>query len=148
MVSTVSHRRLAWGLGLAGLLPFLGGSLVAWVAPTVWQVSAIYGFTYYSAVILSFLGGIHWGSALQVPRDNNARRLILAMVPSLIAWPALLFSPVTGLWVLLAGFVLMGGYDISREGREGFATWYLKLRCVLTAVVAVCHLGVLWRLSA
>ena len=147
MRSTVSDRRLAWALGLAGLLPFIGGSVAAWGAPTVWQISAIYGFTYYSAVILSFLGGVHWGSALQVPRGNNARRLLLAMVPSLIAWPALLFSPVTGLWVLLAGFVLIGGYDISREGREGFAAWYLKLRCVLTAVVAVCHLAVLWRLA-
>ena len=148
MISMVSDRRLAWGLGLAGLLPFIGSSIAVWVAPTVWQVSSIYAFTYYGAVILSFLGGIHWGSALQVPRANNARRLILAMVPSLIAWPALLFSPVTGLWMLLAGFVLMGGYDISREGREGFAPWYLKLRCVLTFVVAICHLCVLWRLAA
>ena len=142
-----SDRRVAWGLGLAGLLPFIGGGLAAWWAPPVWQVSAIYGFTYYSAVILSFLGGTHWGSALQVPRDNNVRRLVLAMVPSLIAWPALLFNTVTGLWVLLAGFLLMGGYNISREGREGFPKWYLSLRCVLTAVVAIFHLIVLWRLS-
>ena len=147
MISMVSDRRLAWGLGLAGLLPFIGSSIAVWVAPTVWKVSSIYAFTYYGAVILSFLGGIHWGSALQVPRDNNVRRLVLAMVPSLIAWPALLFNTVTGLWVLLAGFLLMGGYDISREGREGFPKWYLSLRCVLTAVVAIFHLIVLWRLS-
>ncbi|WP_404375336.1 DUF3429 domain-containing protein [Vreelandella aquamarina] len=148
MLLTVSDRQLAWGLGLAGLLPFIGSSVAAWLASSIWQVSAIYAFSYYSAVILSFLGGVHWGSALQVPRADNTRRLLLAMVPSLIAWPALLFNTVTGLWVLLAGFLLMGGYDLSREGREGFPTWYLTLRSVLTVIVAVCHLAVLWRLMA
>jgi len=147
MARMESEKRLAWSLSLAGLLPFMGSGLAAWWAPPAWQVSAIYGFTYYSAVILSFLGGIHWGSALQVPRADNPRRLILAMVPSLIAWPALLFNTVTGLWVLLAGFLLMGGYDISREGREGFPKWYLILRCVLTVSVVMLHFVVLGRLS-
>lgn len=147
MARMESEKRLAWSLGLAGLLPFMGGGLAAWLAPPAWQVSAIYGFTYYSAVILSFLGGIHWGSALQVPRADNPRRLILAMMLSLIAWPALLFNTVTGLWVLLAGFLLMGGYDISREGREGFPKWYLILRCVLTVSVVMFHFVVLGRLS-
>ncbi len=147
MARMESEKRLAWSLGLAGLLPFMGSGLAAWLAPPAWQVSAIYGFTYYSAVILSFLGGIHWGSALQMPRADNPRRLILAMMPSLIAWPALLFNTVTGLWVLLAGFLLMGGYDISREGREGFPKWYLILRCVLTVSVVMFHFVVLGRLS-
>lgn len=146
--SVVSERRLAWGLGLAGLIPFIAASGAAWWAPTAWQVTAIYGFTYYSAVILSFLGGVHWGSALQVSRLGNGRRLVLAMVPSLIAWPALLFDVVTGLWVLLAGFVLIGLYDVSRDGREGFPRWYTGLRCVLTGIVGAAHLVVLWRLMA
>lgn len=101
----------------------------------------------YSAVILSFLGGVHWGSALQVPRPGNTRRLLLAMVPSLIAWPALLFDVVTGLWVLLAGFIVIGGYDLSHEGREGFPSWYFKLRGLLSVVVVLLHLVVLLRLS-
>lgn len=142
-----SNRQVAWLLGVAGLLPFMGASVLAWWAPAVWQVTAIYGFTYYSAVILSFLGGVHWGSALQVPRPGNTRRLLLAMVPSLIAWPALLFDVVTGLWVLLAGFILIGGYDLSREGREGFPGWYFKLRAVLSVVVVLLHFIVLLRLS-
>ncbi|GEN29505.1 hypothetical protein HVA01_31510 [Halovibrio variabilis] len=142
-----SDRRVAWLLGIAGLLPFIGASVLAWWAPAVWQVTAIYGFTYYSAVILSFLGGVHWGSALQVPRPGNTRRLLLAMVPSLIAWPALLFDIVTGLWVLLAGFMLIGGYDLSREGREGFPSWYFKLRGLLSVVVVLLHCVVLLRLS-
>ncbi|CAH1043862.1 DUF3429 domain-containing protein [Halomonas sp. TD01] len=142
-----NDRHVAWLLGLAGLIPFIAGGLFAWWAPSVWQVTAVYGFSYYSAVILSFLGGVHWGAALQVPRPGNRRRLIIAMVPSLIAWPALLFDVVTGLWVLVAGFILIGGYDLSRDGREGFPHWYLKLRCVLTGVVVAFHLIVLLRLG-
>ena len=80
--------------------------------------------------------------------EINGRRLLLAMVPSLIAWPALLFDVVTGLWVLLAGFVLIGLYDVSRDGREGFPRWYTGLRCVLTGIVGAAHLVVLWRLMA
>jgi hypothetical protein len=142
-----SDRQVAWFLGLAGLLPFIGGSVLAWSAPTVWQITAIYGFTYYSAVILSFLGGVHWGSALQVSRPGNLRRLLLAMVPSLIAWPALMLNVVTGLWVLLAGFILIGSYDLSRAGRKGFPDWYFKFRGFLTVVVVMLHLAVLLRLS-
>ena len=41
----------------------------------------------------------------------------------------------------------MGGYDISREGREGFPKWYLILRCVLTVSVVMLHFVVLGRLS-
>ena len=147
MSLVISDRNVAWELGLAGLIPFVGAGALAWWAPSVWQVTAVYGFSYYSAVILSFLGGVHWGSALQVPRAGNQRRLVLAMVPSLLAWPALLFNVTTGLWVLLAGFILIGGYDLSRDGRDGFPRWYLTLRCLLTAVVVLCHLVVLFRLG-
>ncbi|MGM0833600.1 DUF3429 domain-containing protein [Halomonas qinghailakensis] len=142
-----SDCRVAWFLGLAGLIPFVAGGVIAWWGSSAWQVTAVYGFSYYSAVILSFLGGVHWGSALQVPRPDNRRRLFIAMVPSLIAWPALLFNVVTGLWVLLAGFILIGGYDLSRDGREGFPAWYFKLRGLLTGVVVAFHLIVLLRLG-
>lgn len=141
-----SDRRLAWGLGIAGLIPFAVGLGLAWWGPMVWQVAAIYSFVYYSAVILSFLGGAHWGAAIQKPREDSRRRLVLAMVPSLVAWPALMMNTVTGLWVLLAGFILIGGYDMSREGRVGFPRWYLMLRAVLTLVVAILHGFLLLRL--
>lgn len=141
-----SDRRLAWGLGVAGLIPFAVALLLAWWGPTVWQVVATYSFVYYSAVILSFLGGVHWGAAIQNAQEGSRRRLVLAMVPSLLAWPALMMNTVSGLWILLAGFILIGGYDMSREGRVGFPRWYLTLRAVLTLVVAILHGFLLLRL--
>lgn len=141
-----SDRRLAWGLGVAGLIPFAAALALAWWGPIAWQVVATYSFVYYSAVILSFLGGVHWGAAIQNAQEGSRRRLVLAMVPSLLAWPALMMNTVSGLWVLLAGFILIGGYDMSREGRVGFPRWYLMLRAVLTLVVALLHGLLLLRL--
>lgn len=86
------------------------------------------------------------GAAIQNAQEGSRRRLVLAMVPSLLAWPALMMNTVSGLWILLAGFILIGGYDMSREGRVGFPRWYLMLRAVLTLVVAIFHGFLLLRL--
>lgn len=142
-----NERKVAWCLGLAGLIPFIAGGVLVWFGSMKWQVIAINSFTYYSAVILSFLGGVHWGSALQVSRPGNAWRLLLAMLPSLVAWPALLLNIQAALWTLLSGFILVGGYDLSRVGQQGFPSWYFKLRGLLTVVVVLLHLVVLFQLS-
>ncbi|MCL7929555.1 DUF3429 domain-containing protein [Halomonas llamarensis] len=147
-----SRGKTAWLLGLAGLLPFWLSLAVAFWGPMVWQVSAVYGFLYYGAVILSFLGGVHWGAVIQRAdhqrHSGDIRRLLMAMVPSLIAWPALMLSPVTGVWVVMIGFVLVWAYDVSREGRLGWPGWYLLLRSVLTVAVVLAHIGMIIRLGS
>ncbi|CAM4048569.1 DUF3429 domain-containing protein [Vreelandella rituensis] len=150
MAKMIDDRRVVWLLGLAGLIPFIVTGVLAWTAPSSWQLIAVYAFLYYSAVILSFLGGVQWGMALSHHIDERAsisRRLALAMVPSLIAWPALLLNLSTGAWVLAIGFILIWAYDASREGRAGFPGWYLPLRSLLSVVVILTHLLVIWRLK-
>lgn len=142
-----SFSRLALVLGLAGLLPFVGAATATWLAPVAWQGVAIHAFLAYSAVILSFLGGVQWGvamSRLDTVRDATAR-LIVSMAPSLIAWPALLLHPLTGAWALAAGFVVTRCYEISREGRKPLPAWYQRMRTLLTLVVLACHGLVIWR---
>ncbi len=149
-MSLSSIPRLPLLLGLAGLLPFLVTSSAAWLAPMVWQVIAIKAFVYYSAVILSFLGGVQWGVAMAGGSPEASpfrRRMLLAMVPSLIAWPALLLHPVDSAWVLAAGFVLVRLHELSREGRALLPSWYQGMRTLLTLVVLVCHGALIWRLS-
>lgn len=147
----MTRHRTAWGLGLSGLIPFIACLVVAFLGPTAWQVTAVYGFLYYAAVILSFLGGAHWGAVLQradrARMPGDIRRLALAMLPSLIAWPALMLNPVVGIWVLMIGFVLVWIYDLSSEGRFGWPKWYLLLRSVLTVVVVIAHAGMVMRLG-
>ncbi|MBS9404894.1 DUF3429 domain-containing protein [Halomonas sp. TRM85114] len=149
-MSLSSFPRLPVVLGLAGLLPFIVSSAAAWLAPMVWQVIAIKAFVYYSAVILSFLGGVQWGVAMtgDSPEASSYRtRMLLAMVPSLIAWPALLLHPADTAWVLAAGFVLVRLHELSREGRSMLPSWYQGMRTLLTLVVLVCHGVLIWRLS-
>ena len=54
-------------LGYAGLIPFLGGALLVWL---VWPQMPMHAYatmalSAYAAVIVSFLGGIHWGIAFR-----------------------------------------------------------------------------------
>lgn len=51
-------------LGFAGLLPFLAAALGAWAGPEAWRGAALWALAAYGAVILSFLGAVHWGFGL------------------------------------------------------------------------------------
>lgn len=61
------NKRLAYVLGLAGLIPFvllLIGCALA--GPTL--IGAFINAQHaYGVAILSFLGGVHWGSAMMAP---------------------------------------------------------------------------------
>lgn len=136
-------------LGLAGLIPFVATASLAWLAPVAWQVVAVDAFLYYSAVILSFLGGVQWGVAMsQAPADSPGfrLRLLASMAPSLIAWPALLLHPLTGAWVLASGFVLVRLYELTERSRPMLPGWYHAMRMPLTLIVLACHGLLIWRL--
>ncbi len=128
----------AW-LGGLGALPFIalaGAAPYLDSAPRIFVVQALVA---YGAVILSFLGGVHWG--LAIASQSNAdhpelqTRLIVSVIPSLAAWVALLFPENTGLLILAAAIAAMLWVDI-RASRTGHAPqWYPKLRIPLTCVV-------------
>ena len=84
-----AFRRLAWVLGLAGLLPFFAHALFAWVAPDVESGGLLRSQAHYAAAILSFLGALHWGVALASPLPFTSRdgvRLVWSVIPALLAW--------------------------------------------------------------
>ncbi len=128
-------------LGYGGVLPFAaipfnliaGGPLSADFAMKV--------FLYYSAAILSFLGGIRWGAATNL-QTAMVRELTISVLPSLWAVSCLLMSDAQwGVWGLLTGFVLIGLFDV-RCPVPGMAAWMSGLRLRLTVAVVVCHLVV------
>jgi hypothetical protein len=80
-------------LGIAGLLPFAALALATLRPSTPFATSmmtnpALFGLIAYGAVILAFLGGVHWGFALEpaVPAPRERLRLVLGVLPSLIGW--------------------------------------------------------------
>ncbi len=79
--------RAAWILGLAGLVPFVAG---AWMIATGSEVIPLpdvpFAVLAYGAIILSFLGGIRWGAALNETGRRSPTTLAQSVVPALVAW--------------------------------------------------------------
>ncbi|GAA0783619.1 DUF3429 domain-containing protein [Marinobacterium sediminicola] len=123
--------RTAQGLGYAGLIPFVALSLGMNLHPLT-----TVAFTTYSAVILSFLGGIHWGVALTRPEWSTPTRIGLCMLPSLLGWLALLLPTQGALIVLMISYLSWWLWDRSQLDQPD----YRRLRFHLTAVVVLCHL--------
>ena len=85
-------------LGYAGLVPFMLGALLLWLVRPDAHPYVAAALSAYAAVIVSFLGGIHWGLGFRAqPADPS--RFIWGVVPSLVAWVAVVMPPYAGLVV-------------------------------------------------
>ena len=127
-------------LGALGLVPFAGLAASSHLLGDAWRDAVVLALMAYGAVILSFLGGIHWGLAMAGtgPAANGApsfRRLILSVLPSLIGWVSLLMPAAFGLPALAVAFAGMLFLDRVASRRREVPTWYLRLRGPLTVAV-------------
>jgi hypothetical protein len=121
-------------LGYAGLIPFVFFGVAAWFGATQWQAFSLHALGVYGAVILSFLGAVHWGLFLL---DRRHRVLgqpapIWAVIPSVAAWGALLLPMAVGLTVLLLLFPLVFWVDRGSLRRFHLPPGYIQLRGYLT----------------
>jgi hypothetical protein len=121
-------------LGAAGLIPFLAGALWSFVPGETgaWARGALLG---YGAVILSFMGGVHWGLAMAAARPSFLR-YGASVVPALLAWLALLSGGRAGFVLLAASFASLLAYDLGAVRSGEAPAWYPALRWPLT--LAVC----------
>ena len=131
---------IALRLGYAGLVPFVLGAALTWIVrpDALPYVSA--SLSSYAAVIVSFLGGIHWGFACRQPAPPSSL-FIWGVVPSLVAWVAVVMPAYAGL--VLLGLMLVACYLVDRRVYpvEGAAAW-LTLRFRLTVIGAFsCFIG-------
>jgi len=130
-------------LGLAGLIPFVVLATALWYVDPGWQALVHEALLAYGAVILSFMGAVHWGLAMpEMDARERSWQLGLSVVPSLLGWVALLLPPqVGGYSVLLIAFALLCVAD-GRAAKRGLAPeWYPALRVPLTTVVVACLIG-------
>lgn len=132
-------RSVAW-LGYGGLFPFIvlaPASLLDHHHGAVWS-DALYA---YGAIILGFVGALHWGLAMSLPGLSERQRSALyiwSVVPALIAWPALLFSPILAAPLLIIGFIAHYLQDRRLARQATLAGWYLPLRLRLSSVACIC----------
>lgn len=136
---------MAWKLGHAGLIPFVLGAVLVWLVTPDAHPYAASALSAYAAVIVSFLGGIHWGLVMRglstdptapaTPLETSS--LVWGITPSLLAWVGVLMPPHAGLFIL--GLAIIGCYlaDRRRYPLFGVQSW-LTLRFRLTAVASLC----------
>ncbi len=135
----MSLSRLANILGFAGLIPFVVFSLASWLSlPYVEDAHSL--LSTYAAVILSFMGAVHWGAAMTTAHAQVNQQLGWSVLPALLAWLALLLPTLYGYSVLIISFSLLCIADRQLVMRNYLPAWYAPLRTVLTTVVVVCLL--------
>jgi hypothetical protein len=135
--SEMSLQQLAKLLGYAGLIPFIVFSLGTWVTLPLVD-SPHFVLLAYAAIILSFMGAIHWGVAMSRSSKTAQTQLGLSVVPALIGWLALLVVPVYGYLLLILCFSALFLADKSASKAGLFPDWYLPMRMVLTTIVVLC----------
>ena len=136
---------LAIALGLLGLVPFAACGLLAVSADPAFAPRALLALLAYGAVILAFLGGVHWGFALeggpqQAPFVLRSR-LILGVLPSLIGWSGLILAILglsdLALVLLIVGFIGLMIFEAQAHRRGLMPRGYIWLRWALSVGVIV-----------
>jgi hypothetical protein len=130
---------VAW-LGYGGLIPFVLLALASALDThhrELWQKILLS----YGAVILSFVGALHWAFAMVHPaiKDQTINGLYAwSVMPSLIAWVALLLPPTAAVTLLLGGLLAHYRQDLRLARAVSLPDWYLPLRLQLTLVASLC----------
>ena len=118
-------------LGWAGLVPF---GLAALGTHSGIDTLVLYGFlagTAYGAVILSFLGAIHWGLAMQ--DDRSPIWYVWSITPALFGFASLLlFDVEMRIVALIPLFALAWSVDRKAAIHGLIPNWYMRLRSILT----------------
>jgi Protein of unknown function (DUF3429) len=128
--------RVATGLGYLAIVPFLVGAALPWLADPQWRPPLAQALSSYAAVVISFIGAIHWGLAF--PQSRPAPRLFVwGVVPSLVAWAAVSMPPHDGL--VVHALMLVACYLVDRATYpvQNVGAW-LPLRLRLTIVATAC----------
>jgi hypothetical protein len=138
-VKAVPPRSVAWP-GYGGLLPFVALALACVLDGTaMWRFALLS----YGALILSFVGALHWGVALSTSALSERQRnacFVWSIVPALLAWATLFMAPGVAALLLAAGFGAHYLQDRQLARHAALPAWYLPLRLRLTVVASICLL--------
>lgn len=128
-------------LGYAGLVPFVLLTALMWLVNTELLPFVSIALGGYAAVIVSFLGGVHWGVGFMKGEIAPRFHFIWGVVPSLLAWLALMLPAYAALPLLGLVLVACCAVDYKTYPPAGLKQW-LPMRLRLTVVATLsCVLG-------
>jgi hypothetical protein len=135
---TFPALRVAGALGYLALVPFVGCAALVWLPDVDLRNAAALALSAYAAVVVSFIGAIHWGLGFRQAQPATSL-FVWGVVPSIVAWIAVLVPFRAGL--VTQALMLAVCYLVDRRVyvREGVAAW-LPLRRSLTIPAALCCL--------
>ncbi len=127
-------------LGGAGVVPLFLSVIMAAVVPDVFGLPLIRVAIVYSAVILSFLGGMYWGMAssalvAQPVASEPPGMLGWSVVPALLGWIAAFLPPPIGASALAVMFIAVLFLDRRCVLLRYVPEWWMRLRIRLTAAM-------------
>ena len=131
---------VATRLGMLALLPFGLGAVLVWFVRADAHPHVAAALSAYAAVVIAFLGGIHWGFGF-TQAAPAPRLFVWGVVPALVAWLAVLMPPYAGL--VIHGAMLAACYVVDRKvyPAHGAAAW-LTLRFRLSVGASLsCFIG-------
>ena len=133
--ASASVNPVALRLGYAGLIPFVLGAALVWLVREDAHPYVTDGLSRYAAVVISFLGAIHWGLGFRQNIPSPAP-FIWGVVPALLAWIASTMPAYAGLVVEGALLIACYVWDRRTYPALGASAW-LTLRFRLSAVAAL-----------
>ncbi|KAK2466648.1 hypothetical protein APHAL10511_000906 [Amanita phalloides] len=96
----------------------------------------------YGAVLLSFLGAMHWGMEIAgFDGQKGYARLALGAVPIFVAWPTLAMEPISALIIQWLGFTGLWLADAKATMAGWTPRWYSQYRFYLSLLVGSCIIG-------
>lgn len=137
----LAMNRLPLLLMIIGVAPFIAFSaaLAMHVFPNT-PVAASWLLTY-AAIIISFLGGAHWGVAvLRRQEHRRMSNLLIAesVLPPLVAWGILLAGDMYAqLLVMTLLFTLIWAVDSLLYNNAVIPQWFFDLSCIVTPIIVV-----------
>ncbi len=141
MLTNTPHP-MALRLGYFGLVPFTVLALLTWIVgydshpDEHWYVTFL--LSSYAAVIVSFLGGIHWGLGFHSDAPTPLA-LVWGVIPPAVSWIAAVMPPQGGLIVQAMMLIICYLVDRKIYPVEHASDW-LTLRLRLTVVASLCCL--------
>ncbi|KAI0306697.1 hypothetical protein B0F90DRAFT_1808334 [Multifurca ochricompacta] len=127
------------GLATSGVLTSIDPGVALTILDRALNIQVTYG-----AVMLSFLGALHWGMEFAgLGGHKSYSRLALGAAPVVYAWPTLALDPTMAMIAQWVGFTGLWYADLRATSAGWTPKWYSQYRFYLSVLVGTCIIGTL-----
>jgi hypothetical protein len=133
-----AQSKTAIYLTYAGALPLIISAILLWFVNDISSSFVLFATTAYSAIIISFLSGIHWACYLFYADKSPYNLLIISNIIALLAWVSFLI-PYPPIQILIHMFCFLSLLCLDRTllAVNIIPSWFYTLRRNATIIVVI-----------